>query len=49
MRKMDMDTTKRVPRITASRHWPERKLEKVRLASRRMSRVRSACRRGSRP
>ena len=31
------------------RHWPERKLEKVRPDSRRTSSVRSACRRGSRP
>ena len=46
---MVIATANSVPRIQASRHWPERKLEKVRLASRRISRVRSACRRGSRP
>ena len=42
MRQMVMATTKREPRMTASTHWPERKLEKVRFARRRTSRVRSA-------
>ena len=47
-RTMVMATTNSVPKIQASRHCPERKPEKVRLASRRMSSARSAFFSGSR-